>query len=112
MDTADICIVEGVNLTKAKPVATAQRPHTAGLTAYLPSFLPALFPRPGALLQLVVDAERHILYARSQTSGIQVRGLLGIQGLLLSWWWMPSAIFFPSCTQPLTQVHRILKFGS
>ena len=56
----------------------AQRPHTAGLTAYLPSFLPALFPRPGALLQLVVDAERHILYARSQTSGIQVRGLLDI----------------------------------
>ena len=52
---------------------TAQRPHTAGLTAYLPSFLPALFPRPGALLQLAVDAERHILYARSQTSGIQVR---------------------------------------
>lgn len=52
---------------------TAQRPHTAGLTAYLPSFLPALFPRPGALLQLVVDTERHILYARSQTSGIQVQ---------------------------------------
>ncbi len=50
-----------------------QKAHTAGLAAYLPSFLPALFPRPGALLQLLVDPERHILYARGQAAAVQAR---------------------------------------
>jgi len=55
----------------AAPRCGAQKAHTAGLAAYLPSFLPALFPRPGALLQLLVDPERHILYARGQAAAVQ-----------------------------------------
>jgi nuclear pore complex protein Nup155 len=72
--------------------------HTGGLRQLLPAFLPAfLFGAPQALVELVVDADRHILYARTQASAIQVRrmgatdsgvgrrqGLLGAR-MLMGW---------------------------
>lgn len=47
--------------------------HTGGLRQLLPSFVPSfLFGTPSALVDLAVDDSRHILYARTQTSGLQV----------------------------------------
>ena len=47
--------------------------HTGTLRRLLPSFLPSLlFGAPSALVELLADDHRHILYARSQASGIQV----------------------------------------
>lgn len=47
--------------------------HTGGLRQLLPAFVPSfLFGAPSALVDLAVDDARHILYARTQASGLQV----------------------------------------
>jgi nuclear pore complex protein Nup155 len=47
--------------------------HTGGIRGFLPSFVPAfLFGAPAALVDLKVDDEKGVLYARTSTSGIQV----------------------------------------
>lgn len=63
-------------------LCVAQKDLTSSWTPYLPSlpsYFNSLLPRPSPILEIAVDAERHILYTRSQTS-IQV-GRLGIQTL-------------------------------
>ena len=50
--------------------------HTGGLRQLLPSFLPGfLFGAPQALVDLVIDPKRHILYTKSQASALQVYDL-------------------------------------
>lgn len=50
--------------------------HTGGLRQYLPSFLPGfLFGAPQALVDLVIDPHRNILYTRTQASALQVYDL-------------------------------------
>ena len=49
-----------------------QRDVTAGLSVYLPSFLPKLWQRPSAVVELALDSWRHILYLRLQGGAIQV----------------------------------------
>ena len=51
--------------------------HTKGLSALLPSFLQGstlmgLLAAPSALVELLVDPGRHILYTRAASSAIQV----------------------------------------
>lgn len=55
--------------------------HTKGLSALLPSFLQGstlmgLLAAPSALVELLVDPDRHILYTRAASSAMQVRGTL------------------------------------
>jgi nuclear pore complex protein Nup155 len=50
--------------------------HTGGLRQYLPSFLPGfLFGASQALVDLVIDPHRNILYTRTQASALQVYDL-------------------------------------
>ena len=54
--------------------------HTKGIRSYMPSFLPpSLFGQTQPLVHIAIDDERHILYARSQNSMIQVFDL-GLNG--------------------------------
>lgn len=54
--------------------------HTGGLRQLLPAFLPGfLFGAPQALVDIVIDSHRHILYTRTQASAIQVYDL-GAEG--------------------------------
>lgn len=46
--------------------------HSSGFSAYLPSFVPALWQKPSPILELAFDKERQILYTRSQKSSIEV----------------------------------------
>lgn len=55
--------------------------HTGGIRGFLPSFVPAfLFGAPAALVDLKVDDEKGVLYARTSTSGIQVFDLGSTSG--------------------------------
>ena len=47
--------------------------HSSGFSAYLPSFLPALWQKPSPILEIALDSHRHILYTRSQRSSIEVK---------------------------------------
>ena len=55
-----------------------QKDHSIGITSYLPSFLPSLWQRPSPLVEVLIDAERQILYTRSQSSAIGVRPLFSV----------------------------------
>ena len=63
-------------------LAGLQRDLSVGLTAYLPSFLPKLWARPSAVVELAHDPWRHILYLRLQSGAIQVRSCLSATCLL------------------------------
>ena len=52
--------------------------YTKGVSAYLPAFLQGrtlmgLLSAPSALVDVVVDSDRHVLYTRSATSVIKAR---------------------------------------
>ncbi len=51
--------------------------YTKGVSAYLPAFLQGrtllgLLSPPSALVEVVIDSDRHVLYTRSATSVIKV----------------------------------------
>ncbi len=52
--------------------------YTKGVSAFLPAFLQGrtllgLLSAPSALVEVVVDSDRHVLYTRSASSVIQAR---------------------------------------
>ena len=49
-----------------------QRDLTAGLSQFLPSFVPRLWTRPSPVAGITLDAWRHILYLRLQSGAVQV----------------------------------------
>lgn len=59
-------------IANSDTVASKQVDHSSGFSAYLPSFLPALWQRPSPVLEIAIDERRHILYTRSQRSSIEV----------------------------------------
>ncbi len=81
--------------------------HTGGLRQLLPAFVPSfLFGAPSALVDLAVDDARHILYARTQASGLQasvwgrltaqrVCGVCGVNGRGYVWgaWFVRGSVW-------------------
>jgi hypothetical protein len=60
---------------------------TGGLGQLLPSFLPSfLVGAPAALEQVVVDAERHVLYTLAADNMLQVRHRGRVGGTALLCW--------------------------
>lgn len=53
-------------------VLLVQRDLTAGLSQFLPSFVPRLWSKPSPVAELALDAYRHILYLRLQSGAVQV----------------------------------------
>ena len=49
-----------------------QRDLTAGLSQFLPSFVPRLWAKPSPVAELTLDSYRHILYLRLQSGAVQV----------------------------------------
>ena len=47
--------------------------HTKGISKVLPSFVQGLWGVPSAIVEVAIDAERGILYARHQNSLLEAR---------------------------------------
>jgi len=62
--------------------------YTKGVSAFLPAFLQGrtllgLLSAPSALVEVVVDSDRHVLYTRSASSVVQAR---------MPAWWTQDAV--------------------
>jgi Nup133 N terminal like len=73
-------VVGGPPLRAAVCVWPPQVCHTRGLAQFLPSFLHrtaflGLFQLPAAIVEVVIDEDRGVLYTRTQSSGIQLYDL-------------------------------------
>ena len=54
----------------------AQRDASSGWSSLYPSFWSSFFAKPSPILEMAVDADRGILYTRSENSALQVTPVL------------------------------------
>ena len=60
------------SLVSIKCFVCMQRDANSGWSSMYPSFWSGLFAKPSPVLEVAVDADRNILYTRSENSSIQV----------------------------------------
>ena len=69
---AQMCI----DRSRCQPTCSAQRDASSGWSSLYPSFWSSIFAKPSPILEMTVDADRGILYTRSENSALQVTPML------------------------------------